>query len=99
MRESIFDRIDPIRQIERFSDYLLRRKRLSELRSSHMYFYTDLPKRYDKKGLVGVNIHNGQDSRFVLVSDPDSQFVTDETSGLLYSADGSQLQAFEILNR
>ncbi len=99
IKESIFDRVDPIRQIERLSDYLLRRKRLAELRSNHMYFYTDLAKPYDRKGLVGVNIHNGRDSRFALVSDPDPQFVTDETSGLLYSANGSKLQAFDILNR
>ena len=97
VREGIFDRIDPIRQIERFSDYLLRRKRLSELRFNHMYFYTDLPKPYNKKGLVGVNIHNGEDSRFALVSEPDPQFVMDETSGLLYSANGSKLQAFDIV--
>jgi len=99
INESIFDRVDPIRQIERLSDYLLRRKRLAELRSNHMYFYTDLAKPYDRKGLVGVNIHNGQDSRYALVSDPDPQFVTDETSGLLYSADGSKLQAFDIISR
>ena len=99
IKESIFDRVDPIRQIERLSDYLLRRKRLAELRSNHMYFYTDLAKPYDRKGLVGVNIHNGRDSRYALVSDPDPQFVTDETSGLLYSANGSRLQAFEVMNR
>ena len=99
VQESIFDRVDPIRQMERLSDFLLRRKRLAELRSNHMYFYTDLPKPYDRKGLVGVNIHNGRDSRYALVSDPDPQFVTDETSGLLYSADGSKLQAFGILSR
>ncbi len=99
VQESIFDRVDPIRQMERLSDFLLRRKRLAELRSNHMYFYTDLPKPYDRKGLVGVSIHNGRDSRYALVSDPDPQFVTDETSGLLYSADGSKLQAFGILAR
>ncbi|MBP6213451.1 MAG: PQQ-binding-like beta-propeller repeat protein, partial [Pyrinomonadaceae bacterium] len=99
VQESIFDRIDPIRQMERFSDFLLRRKRLAELRSNHMYFYTDLPKPFDKKGLVGVNIHTGRDARYALVSDPDPQFVTDETSNMLYSADGSRLQAFGILNR
>ena len=64
-----------------------------------MYFYTDLPKPFDKKGLAGVNIHTGQDGRFVLVSDPDAQFVTDETMNLLYSADGSRLQAYDVLNR
>ena len=99
VQESIFDRVDPIRQMERFSDFLLRRKRLAELRSNHMYFYTDLPKPFDRKGLVGVNIHTGRDARYALVSDPDPQFVTDETNGLLYSADGSRLQAFGIVNR
>lgn len=99
VQESIFDRLDPTRQMERLSDYLLRRKRLAELRGNYMYFYTDLPKPFGRKGLVGVNIHNGQDSRFILDSDPDPQFVTDETVNLLYSADGNRLQAFEILNR
>jgi hypothetical protein len=64
-----------------------------------MYFYTDLPKPYDKKGLVGVNVNTGRDTRYALVSDPDPMFVTDEAAGLLYSANGSRLQAFDILNR
>lgn len=97
--ESLFDRIDPARRFDRFSDYLLRRKRLAELRSSHMYFYTDLPKPYDKKGLLGVNVHTGQDARVIPISDPDPMFVTDETAGLLYSASGNRLQAFSVLNR
>jgi hypothetical protein len=64
-----------------------------------MYFYTDLPKPFDRKGLVGVNVHTGRDTRFVLASDPDAQFVTDESLSLLYSADGSRLQAFDVMNR
>ncbi len=99
VQESIIDRLDPARQMERFGNYLLRRKRLAELRSSHMYFYTDLPKPFDKKGLVGVNVHTGRDARYALVSDPDPMFVTDETASLLYSADGSRLRAFDIVNR
>lgn len=99
VRESIFDRLDPIRQAERFSDYLLRRKRLAELRGNYMYFYTDLSKSFDRKGLVGVNVHTGRNTRYVLASDPDTQFVTDETANLFYSADGSRLLAFDILNR
>ncbi len=99
VQESVFDRLDPARQMDRFSDYLLRRKRLSELRANHMYFYTDLPKPYEKKGLIGVNVHTGKGTRYALVSDPDPMFVTDEASGLLYSADGNKLQAFSILNR
>ncbi len=99
IQESIIDRIDPVRQMERLSDFLLRRKRLAELRANHMYFYTDLPRPFDKKGLIGVNVHTGFDSRAALVSDPDPQFVTDEAAGLLYSSNGSKLQAFAILNR
>jgi len=33
VRESILDRLDPVRQVEKLSSYLLRRKRLAELRS------------------------------------------------------------------
>ena len=99
VRESILDRLDPTRYAERLSDFLLRRKRLAELRGNYMYFYTDLARPFDRKGLVGVNIHTGQDARFILASDPDAQFVTDETVNLLYSADGNKLQAFDVLSR
>ena len=99
VQESILDRLDPARYAERLSNYLLRRKRVAELRGSHMYFYTDLPKPYDRKGLVGVNVHTGRDARFILASDPDAQFVTDETLNLLYSADGGRLRAFNVLAR
>jgi outer membrane protein assembly factor BamB len=99
VQESLLNRLDPVRQVEKLSDYLLRRKRLADLRGNYMYFYTDLPKPFDKKGLVGVNIHTGKDARFVLVSDPDARFTTDETIGLLYSADGNRLQAFDVMNR
>ncbi len=99
VRESVLDRLDPVRQVEKLSSYLLRRKRLAELRANYMYFYTDLPKPFDRRGLVGVNVHTGRDSRFVLASDPDAQFVTDETVGLLYSADGNRLQAFGVMSR
>jgi outer membrane protein assembly factor BamB len=99
VQESFLDRIDPVRQVEKLSDYFLRRKRLADLRGNLMYFYTDLPKPFDKKGLVGVNVHTGKDSRFILVSEPDARFTTDETLGLLYSADGSTLRAFDVLDR
>ena len=98
VQESILDRLDPINQVDRLAGFLLRRKRLAELRGNYMYFYTDLPRPFDKKGLVGVNVHSGQDARFILASDPDSEFVMDETAGLLYSIDGSRLQAFNVLN-
>jgi outer membrane protein assembly factor BamB len=99
VQESLLDRIDPVRQVEKLSDYFFRRKRLAEIRGNYMYFYTDLPKPFDKKGLVGVNVHTGQDSRFILISEPDARFTTDETIGLLYSADGNRLQAFDVLKR
>lgn len=99
VQESLLERIDPVRQIEKLSDYFLRRKRLADLRGNYMYFYTDLPKPFDKKGLVGVNVNTGRDARFVLVSDPDARFTTDETIGVLYSADGSRLQAFDVMDK
>jgi outer membrane protein assembly factor BamB len=99
VQESLLERLDPVRQVERLSDYFLRRKRLADLRGNYMYFYTDLPKPFDKKGLVGVNVHTGKDARFILVSEPDARFTTDETAGLLYSADGNRLQAFDVLDR
>ena len=99
IKDSVFDRLDPDRQLERLSNYLLRKKRLSELKGNYMYFYTDLPKPFGRKGMAGVNVHNGRDSRYILASDPDEQFVTDDTANLLYSADGSRLQAFQMLDR
>jgi outer membrane protein assembly factor BamB len=99
VQESLIARLDPVRQVEKLSDYFLRRKRLADLRGNYMYFYTDLPKPFDKKGLVGVNVHTGRDTRFALVSEPDARFTIDETVGLLYSADGSKLQAFDVVDR
>jgi outer membrane protein assembly factor BamB len=99
VRESVLDRLDPTRYAERLSDYLLRRKRLAELRGNHMYFYTELKEPFDRKGLVGVNVHTGNDVRYVLVGDPDQQFITDESLNLLYSADGDKLQAFDVMSR
>jgi hypothetical protein len=64
-----------------------------------MYFYTELPKPYDRRGLIGVNVHTGRDARFIPVSEPDAQFVTDETAGLLYSANGNRLQAVDVIER
>ncbi len=98
VRESIFERVDPVRQIERLSSFLLRKQRFSELRSNHMYFFTDLPKPYDRKGLVGVNINNGRDSRIVVIGDPDPQFIADESTSTVISADGNRLQAFGIMS-
>lgn len=99
VQESLLDRIDPVRQVEKLSDYFLRRQRLADLRGNYMYFYTDLPKPFDRKGLVGVNVHTGKDARFVLISEPDARFTTDETTDLLYSANGNELQAFDVMDR
>ena len=99
VRDSIFDRLDPTRQADRLSAYLLRKRRLAELRGGHMYYFTDLAKPFDRKGLVGVNVQTGEDSRFVLASDPDPRFLIDESLGLFYTSDGSRMQAFPVLDR
>ena len=98
-RESLLERLDPSRRLEKLSAYFLRRRRLAVFRGNHMYFYTDLPRPFRKKGLVGVNIHTGQDARFILLSNPDPRFVTDEINELLYSANGRRLQAYDVLNK
>jgi hypothetical protein len=99
VQESIFDRVDPARIAERLSSMVLKRRRLAELRGEHMYFYTELDKPFDGKGLIGVDVNNGRDRRFILNSDPDPDFLVDENERLLYSSDGSRLQAFYILER
>jgi outer membrane protein assembly factor BamB len=99
VKERLLDKLDPARQLDRLSDYFLRRKRLAELRGQFMYFYTDLPKPYDRKGLAGVNVNNGATQRYITVSDPDQRFVTDEAEGLLYSSDGNRLTAYGIVSR
>lgn len=99
IHESLINKLDPTRQLDKLSNYFLRRKRLADLRGNYMYFYTDLSEPFDKKGLVGVNVHTGQDARFILVGEPDARFLTDESVGLLYSADGNRLQAFDVLER
>ena len=99
VQESILDRLDPARQAERLSSFLMKRRRLAELRGNHMYFYTELKEPFDRKGLIGVNVNDGRDTRFILNSDPDPDFLVDEVEGLLYSSDGSRLQAFDILSR
>lgn len=99
VQENLLDRLDPARQAEKLSGYFLRQRRLAEIRGNYMYFYTDLPKPFDRKGLVGVNVHTGADARFILISEPDARFTTDEAAGLLYSASGGKLQAFDVLDR
>jgi outer membrane protein assembly factor BamB len=99
VQERLLDRLDPTRQLDKLSDYLLKRKRLAELRGNFMYFYTDLDKPFDRRGLVGVNVQTGQDGRYILVSEPDARFITDEVNNLLYSADGNRLAAFDFVER
>jgi outer membrane protein assembly factor BamB len=96
VQERLLDRIDPVRQIERLADWLMRRKRLAELRGNYMYFYTDLGK---EKGLAGVNIHNGYTDRRIPLEELDPRFVTDEVAGFLYSADGNRLTAYSLTDR
>lgn len=97
VRESLLERLDPVRQIERLSDYFLKRQRLAGFRGSHMYFFTDLPEPFDRTGLVGVNIHTGRDSRLIPVGEPDERFTLDEVTGLLYTAEDRRLRAFDVL--
>jgi outer membrane protein assembly factor BamB len=95
VRDSLLERLDPVRQIDRLADWLGRRKQLSELRGNYMYFYTQL--NGGGKGLVGVNITNGNPQRQIRIGEPDARFITDEVAGLLYSANGNRLIAYSLI--
>ncbi|HEX8565271.1 MAG TPA: PQQ-binding-like beta-propeller repeat protein [Pyrinomonadaceae bacterium] len=95
IQERLLDRLDPANLANRLADYLSRRKRLAELRGNFMYFYTELPE--GGKGLVGVNITNGNPQRQIRLNEPDARFITDEVAGLLYSANGNRLTAYNLL--
>jgi outer membrane protein assembly factor BamB len=93
VEDRLLDRLDPARQLEGLSRFLLRTRRLAALRGHWMYFYTDLGRG---NGLVGVNIHNGADERWIRVSAPDELFVSDEAAGLLYISQDNRLVAYPL---
>ena len=97
VQESLLSRIDPANVANRLANWLGRRERLAALRGNFMYFYTELDR--GGKGLVGVNITNGNPQRQIRLGEPDARFTTDEVAGLLYSANGNRLQAFSLTTR
>ena len=96
VEEQLLDRLDPSRQLERLSRFLLRRRRLAALRGQWMYFYTDLR---GGRGLAGVNINTGRSERAVRLNDPDERFISDEALGLLYTAHDNRLLAYTLTAR
>jgi outer membrane protein assembly factor BamB len=89
--ERLLDRLDPANQLDKLSRFLMRRQRLAALHGEWMYFYTDLK---NGNGLAGVNINTGRTDRAIRLSDPDERFITDETTGLLYSSKDNRLSAY-----
>ena len=96
VEERLLDRLDPSRQLERLSSFLLRRRRLAALRGQWMYFYTSLPSG-GGRGLAGVNVNNGRTDRAIPLEDPDERFLVDELGGLLHTARGERLVAYSVL--
>jgi hypothetical protein len=92
--ERLLDRLDPANQLDKLARFFWHRDRLATLRGRWMYFYTDL--RGIGNGLAGVNIHTGQTDVRLHLSDPDERFITDETTGLLYTSKGNRLTAYRI---
>ncbi|HYY93855.1 MAG TPA: hypothetical protein VE713_05010, partial [Pyrinomonadaceae bacterium] len=76
---------------------LWRRRRLAALQGQWMYFYTEL--RGGGRGLVGVNVNTGEAARAVGLGDPDARFISDEVTGLLYTAKGERLLAYALNGR
>jgi outer membrane protein assembly factor BamB len=98
VEERLLDRLDPARQLERLSRFLWHRERLAALRGQWMYFYTDLKGR-DGNGLAGVNVNTGRTERQIRLSDLDERFVTDETIGLMFVANGDRIVSHSVSNR
>jgi hypothetical protein len=99
VEERLLDRLDPARQLERLSRFLLRRERLAALRGDFMYFYTNLSRADEAKGgrgLAGVNVHTGQTERAFRVEQLDARFLVDETAGLLYTAGDKRIIAYRV---
>ncbi|HEX8888555.1 MAG TPA: PQQ-binding-like beta-propeller repeat protein [Pyrinomonadaceae bacterium] len=92
--ERLLDRIDPANQLDKLARFFWHRERLAALRGRWIYFYTDL--RGIGNGLAGVNIHTGETDVRLRLSDPDERFITDETTGLLYTAKGNRINAYRI---
>lgn len=91
VEDRLIDRIDPSRQLDRLSAFLLRRQRVASLQGQWMYFYTDLPNQR-QNGLAGVNINTGQTERAIPLREADDRFISDEASGLLfYSKDDREI--------
>ncbi len=97
VEDRLLDRLDPARQLDRLSRFLMRRRRLAELQGQWMYFYTEL--RGGGRGLVGVNVNTGEAARAVGLGEPDARFISDEVTGLLYTAKGERLLAYALNGR
>ena len=96
VEDRLLDRLDPARQLDRLSHFLLRRRRLAALRGRWLYFYTDLRGGH---GLAGVNLDTGATERTLRLDDPDERFISDEAAGLLYTARDNRLLAYTLRGR
>jgi outer membrane protein assembly factor BamB len=98
VEERLMDRLDPSRQLDKLSRFLLRRQQLATLRGQFMYFYTDL-KAEGGRGLAGVNLNTGQTERVIALDDLDYRFSNDEVAELIYVAKDNRLTAHKIISR
>ncbi len=101
VEEPLLDRLDPARQLERLSRFLLRRERLATLRGDFMYFYTNLSRGDDGeggRGLAGVNVNTGRTERALRLPQLDARFLVDENFGLLFTANDKRLIAYDVGN-
>jgi outer membrane protein assembly factor BamB len=98
VEDSLLDRLDPARQLDRLSRFLWHRDRLAALRGQWMYFYSDLKSR-GGHGLAGVNVNTGRTEREVRLGDLDERFVTDETIGLMFVANGNRILGYSVAGR
>jgi outer membrane protein assembly factor BamB len=98
VEDRLLDRLDPANQLTRLSRFLLRRKQLAALRGQHLYFFTDL-KPEGGRGLAGVNLNTGETERAIRMNEPDYRLTTDETAGLLFTAQDDRIFSYRLTSR
>lgn len=94
VEDRLLDRLDPARQLDRLSAFLLRRRRLAALRGQWMYFYTEL--QGGGRGLAGVSVQTGSTEREIDIENLDERFLVDEVTSALYTAKDNKLVAYRV---
>jgi outer membrane protein assembly factor BamB len=95
VEDTLLDRLDPARQMERLSRFLWRKNRYATLRGNWMYFYTNL-KTSDTHGLAGVNVNTGRTEVEIPLKQLDDRFIVIEATDTVYLSKENRMLADRV---